>query len=279
MQSLSSSAPTDSFLGRGDEEVRLALPLPRLMTLLTATWVVLLVLHLLVVSSYLDGWRFAARDRFFFDHENNLPTFFSTFILLLAGVQLALIASIKQRQADPFRRQWWGMAVLFVLLAVDEAASLHELLIQPLRVAFGFTGLLWFGWVLAGAAFALLFAVLHLRFLASLPSRVRWWFLLCGAAYVGGAVGLEMVGGKVFLAGQPSGELAPYMLVMTLEESLEMVAILLFNGTLMNYVRGCCPCLHLDLRTGKSRWWPPGAPMQGRTGNSSQQASNGAVAL
>lgn len=260
--------------------VRLTVPLPRLMAVLAATWVALLVMHLLVVSSYLGDWRFAGRDRFFFDQENNLPTFFSTFILLLAGVQLALIAFVKHRQADPFRRQWLGMAVLFVLLAIDEAASFHELLIQPMRSALGLTGLLWFGWVLAGGAFAALFALLHVRFLASLPPRERWLFLLCGAAYVGGAVGLEMVGGKVFLAGQPSGELAPYMLVMTLEESLEMVAILLFNATLMGYVRGCCPSLRLDLGTPASqRQRPRASAHDSRSGRSSPPDARGAIRL
>lgn len=219
----------------------------RLMAILTGVFAVLLLLHLVVVSSYLDGWRFPGRDRFYFDHENNVPTFFSTFILLLACGVLGLVASAKRRLRDPFSRQWLAMSLLFLLLAIDEAASLHELLIQPLRTAFGLTGWLWFGWVMVGALFVAAFALAHLRFLAGLPRRFRWLFVACGAAYVVGALGFEMLGGKVFLAGQATGELGPYMLVMTLEESLEIAAILLFNRTLLQYLQGYCTQLRVDV--------------------------------
>ncbi|MBL0418755.1 hypothetical protein JI739_00210 [Ramlibacter sp. AW1] len=200
---------------------------------------VLLALHLLAVWSYLADWRFPARDKFYFDAENNIPTVFSSAILLFAGLLLCWITAIKRQQADPFRWRWAGLAALFLALAVDESASLHELLIQPLRTAYQLTGWLRFPWVIAGGTFAIVFAVVYLRFLMHLPPATRRWFILAGLMYVGGAVGMEMVGGHVFMEeGTPDRTLVPYMIAMTLEESLEISGAALFVAALLQYLSG-----------------------------------------
>ncbi|CAA9440573.1 MAG: hypothetical protein AVDCRST_MAG51-3242, partial [uncultured Ramlibacter sp.] len=135
-----------------------------------------------------------------------------------------------------------------------EAASLHEVLIEPLRDAFNLGGFLWFGWVIVGAVFVLVFSMSYLRFLAHLPARSRWLFLLSGAMYVTGALVLEMVGAWVYLAGEPTQELLAYMVVMTLEESLEMTGILLFNLALTDYLGRYCPPLSLEVPSGSGGW-------------------------
>lgn len=234
----------------GPARLHLSLALRRLVVGLAGVFLVLLALHLVVVWSYVDGWRFPARDRFFFDRENNLPTFFSTFILMLAAALLGLVGASKRRVGDAFARHWQVMALVFLGLAIDEAASLHELLIRPLRSSLQLTGLLWFGWVIAGAVFVLAFVVGYLRFLAHLPARARWLFVVAGAMYAMGALGLEMVGGWVFLA----RDIRDYMLVMTLEESLEMAGILLFNYALVDYLARWCPPLSVDMSPRLAGW-------------------------
>jgi len=277
MGTLHHSTGKDSVAPLRRAELRLQLALPGLMAVLVATFVALLLVHLAVVSSYLEGWRFPGRDRFYFDHENNLPTFFSTLILLLAASLLGLIGAAKRSAGDRFARQWQWMALIFLGLAIDEAASLHELLIQPLRTGFQLTGALWYGWVIAGGPFAAGFAIAYLRFLRHLPRITQRLFVAAGTLYVGGAVGLEMLGAHLFLAGEPAQDLAPYMLAMTLEESFEMAGILLFNHALLEYLRQCCPAVSLELtrlpmRSPVAPLWPTRRPAAAGTDGGSAAA-------
>lgn len=209
----------------------------------------LLAIHLLVVWSYLGDWRFPARDKFYLDAENNLPTVFSTLVLLLAALLLAWISRIKRHARDPFAWHWIGLAIVFMALTVDESASLHELLIHPLRTAYGTTGWLRFPWVIAGGAFVVVFAIAYLRFLAHLPKATRRAFLAAGALYVGGAVGMEMVGGQVFMEeGTPGRTLVPYMIAMTLEECAEIAGATLFIFGLLRYLGTQSARLQLEVR-------------------------------
>jgi hypothetical protein len=66
-------------------------------------------------------------DRLFhLGREASLPSWFSAVLLLTAGVLLAVIAGVKRRQADAFRRYWAALSWIFVYLSADEAAVLHE---------------------------------------------------------------------------------------------------------------------------------------------------------
>lgn len=216
---------------------------------LVAIAAVLLALHLLVVWSYLGDWRFPARDKFYLDAENNLPTVFSTLILLLATLLLTWISRMQRHARDPFAWHWVGLAVVFMALTVDESASIHELLIHPLRTAYNTTGWLRFPWVIAGGAFAIVFGIAYLHFLAHLPKATRWIFLAAGALYVGGAVGMEMVGGQVFQEeGTPGRTLVPYMIAMTIEECAEIGGVTLFIFGLLRHLQTRSARLQLEVR-------------------------------
>jgi hypothetical protein len=220
----------------------------RIMAVLLGAALALLVLHLLVVASYVGDWRFPIRERFYFDAENNLPTFFSTLLLLISSVLAFVVSRAKALQRDPFTLHWRGIALVFFLLSIDEAASFHELLINPLRTMYGLTGFLWFGWVIAGAAFVLAFAVVYWRFLWHLAPPARRLMLIAGGLYVGGALVMEMVGGYVFL-NFPQPNHLPYMVVMTLEESMEIAGVLVLIHALLQQVQRNCS--HVRVRIGE----------------------------
>lgn len=210
--------------------------------------VVLVVLHVLVVFSYRMDFGLPARDKFYFDRENSLPTYFSSFLLLIAAFFLSLIALLKRRERDAFTLHWAVLAVIFLALSVDESVSFHELLIEPLRLKFNTTGFLRFPWVIAGGVFLLVFMVSYLRFFLALPRKMKFWFFISGATFVFGAVGLEMIGGYFFTEyDDVSDRSLPYMVVMTLEESLEMTGVMLFILTLLLYMKQYEPKVNLRI--------------------------------
>ena len=215
----------------------------RVFNWLLVAYGLLLAAHLAIVAGLLSGHRPGRVffEKFYFDREANFPSFFSSLILLAAAALLAIIANLKRADRDAFRGHWLGLSGIFLLLAVDETVSLHESLIEPLREALHLSGYLYFSWVLAGGALVLVFGLVYARFLRHLSPAMRWRFILAGAVYVGGAVGLEAAGGRYYTPG--SSDLASYfqtptyLALMTLEESLEMAGILLFIGTLLTYLR------------------------------------------
>ena len=129
------------------------------------------------------------------DEEGNIPTFFSASTLLLCSALLAIIAFAKKKEDAPYRLHWKALSIIFLFLSLDEASSLHEIATLPLRSALNASGFLKNTWVILGAVFVLIFVLAYLRFLADLPRKSRNLFLVAGALFIGGALGVEMIGG------------------------------------------------------------------------------------
>lgn len=171
--------------------------------------------------------------RFDLDSELNFPAFFSSVIILFASQLFFVIYhNCRERQ---FERYWLYLSFIFLVLALDEATSMHEQLIEPLRIAFNLEGLLYFSWVLPALLFLLIFVAVYLRFFLSLAVTFRKHFLLSALMYVGGAVGLEMVGGAY--AEQMVEVDFTYKMITTLEETLEMMGIILLIHTQLVYIK------------------------------------------
>ena len=227
-----------------DRAGRLVRALPdRILVYLVGAFVLLLIAQLAIVAQFVLHYRPSSTlfTKFYFDREANFPSFFSSFILFFAAILLAVIAALKREDRDAFRVQWQMLSIIFFALAVDETVGLHELLIEPLRNTFHLTGYLRFSWVLVGAAFLVVFVVAYTRFLLHLTLRMRLRFLLAGAVYVLGAVVFEAIGGAYFTDGNldpgTDNQTPTYLVIMTLEETCEMVGILLFITTLFAYLR------------------------------------------
>ena len=212
---------------------------PRRITYFLAIVVAFLTLASLAsqYSTYfLDhDWVFGMVPRFYLGKEANAPTWYQTISLFLSAALLALIAAIKRQHHDRFASHWSWLAIIFVLLSLDEAASFHELAIQPVRNALHLSGLFYWAWIIPGIAFALAVFLLYLRFLGHLPPRTRWQFLSAGAIYVGGAVGVESLEGRY--AEHHGYENWTYAIMVHFEEFGEMLGILIFLYALLTYLK------------------------------------------
>ena len=208
------------------------------------TLILSIVVALLVIASVagqaikLEGghdyaWGFV--PQFCLDNEGNVPTYFSSVLLLLCACTLGTIAVAQKVGAGWYVRHWALLAVIFLLMSIDEAAGLHELLIDPIRRAYHLGGAFNFAWVIPGAIFCLYLAVHYWKFLLYLPLRTRTLVCVAAGLYVGGAIGLEMLGG--WYAESHGSENWPYTIIATSEETLEMVGLVVFIHALLGYVR------------------------------------------
>ncbi|MZH01943.1 MAG: hypothetical protein F3745_00660 [Nitrospinae bacterium] len=175
---------------------------------------------------------------FMLDLEQNVPTWFSSFLILLSSMLLAVICLTLQSNADRTCFYWGSLAVLFLFLSIDEAAGVHELLMSPVRNYFNTSGFFYFAWVIPAMLVVLACAIIYLRFLLSLPRDIMLRMILAAFIYVSGAIGMEMVSGAVrSYNGETEGTRSlTYEMVVILEESLEMIGMAFFIYTLLIYL-------------------------------------------
>lgn len=162
--------------------------------------------------------------------EYNVPTFFSSFILVLAGVWLILIA----RLSDRYKIHWFLLGVVFIFLALDESLLIHEGISRLTRENVEVEGNLSYGtWVIPYLILTAVLGAFYWKFVFQLPKRTMWLFIISGGIYVGGAAGFELVEGFVFTN---YGETTLYKLVHWSQEVVEMLGIILFNFGLIDYL-------------------------------------------
>lgn len=171
---------------------------------------------------------------FYVDYEATVPTWYSSAALGLAGAILAVIAVAKHQLGDNFRWHWTTLAILLFGLSADEIAMLHELPIDPMREMFHWGGVLHYAWVLPGILFVGLVGIVYLRFLLNLPVRTRNLFIFSGLVFVSGAIGVEMFSG--LQADRFGEETLNYSLIVTIEEFLEMLGVVVLIRALLEYI-------------------------------------------
>ena len=97
--------------------------------LLTAITAGLLLAHSVVqVGIYGFGAKKHWLDSLNMDREFNLPTLFSSALLLLAALLMQRLAQNSDRIAS---QGWRLLSKIFIFLALDEVLQIHEILIIP----------------------------------------------------------------------------------------------------------------------------------------------------
>jgi len=194
------------------------------------------LIAVLYFRDYLQNdWLWGLVPLFNMDAESNIPTFFSTGLLLTCALLLGTIAALRSQERHPSAIKWAGLALVFLYVSMDEAAGIHGLLTEPTQRRLGVSGALSFAWVIPAMAAVVVLATLYVRFILALPRRIRLLFIVSAMVYVGGAVGLEMVAAAwVELHTKDN---TTYVLISTLEETLEMLGATIFIYALLIYLQ------------------------------------------
>lgn len=167
-----------------------------------------------------------AMDKFHLDAEQNIPTWFSSVLILLAGLGVGGLAWHEKRIGSKDAWRYAFLAVVLFYMSCDESARLHEMPAESLRERLNLTGLLYSGWILVAAVMVLAVGFLMLPLVKRASPRLRWAALVGAGVYLTGAIGGEMIGSLMVADyGKPSFQ---YFLVSTFEETCEMVGMLIF---------------------------------------------------
>lgn len=205
-----------------------------LLILLTMIGILLCANILGIVSTHVFGHGrvFGLIDLFDFNTETNIPTMYSSLQLILASLLLFFIGA-KLRSNDEKFVSWLFLALIFLYLAVDETAQIHERIATLIHSAYEPTGLLYFAWVIPYGLALLAFVIAFSGFLFRLPRKVTHRFIASGTVYITGAIGFEMLGGRHFESNGPNNVI--FAVYYTCEELLEMLGIALFIYALLAY--------------------------------------------
>jgi hypothetical protein len=170
---------------------------------------------------------------FDFNLEANLPTYFSSLILLCDGILLALIGSRYKALGEKFWH-WLGLSAIFVFLALDEMMQIHEQFRAPMEALFNTTGILYFAWFIPYVAVTIIIGIAYFKFMMRLPKSILKLFILAGVLFISGAVVMEAISGMH--AEVHGEETLTYALMYSFEELLEMSGALVFMYALIAYI-------------------------------------------
>lgn len=186
-----------------------------------------------VLNSESGDLLLAFLDLFSVNLEESIPTWYASLLLFMASVLLFFIAAVKRRKRERYTGHWLGLGFIFLYLSVDEGAVIHEIFSDTLQARFATSGYLTFAWIILFVPLVIVIGLLYLRFLWHLPPPIRNLFIVAGVLYVGGAVVIEAISANQYDTG--GGVTFPYLAIATVEETMEMLGVVVFIFALLSY--------------------------------------------
>lgn len=187
------------------------------------------------IGKYVFDYRESWTRLFNLDREMNIPTWYSGLMLISCGLIIRGIFAVKKSQSDRFWRHWQMLSIIFFILAIDEIASIHEILIiDDLADALNLPSFWHSVWVIPGTILVAIFIWKYWKFMLYLPKKLQRHFLIAISLYVGGALGMEMVGS--YYDGIDGQQNLVYAMLATIEEVMEMMGCVVFIYGLLTYL-------------------------------------------
>lgn len=164
------------------------------------------------------------------DSEQNLPSWFASTLFLINAVCCAVLYQLEAKRRKIY---WLVLSCLLLIMAADEAASLHERTSEPINLLLNSPLFFPHSWVLIGLIIVALAVIYLRRFFLSLPIVAKGHMSIGVTLFFLGALGIETVGGWY---SQHYGYNFSYALLVTIEEGLELLGLTFFLSGLLSYL-------------------------------------------
>jgi len=164
------------------------------------------------------------------DGEANLPTWFESMLFLIAAGLSLLVSGGTPRKAFA----WRLMAFALVVMSCDEVSSIHETVGIWLSHLMAAKRLYVYAWLIPGGLVTAGLVWLTIQAMRPLDPAVRRGVALGGLIFLFGAFGLEIV--EAIVDASVYGTWI-FGLISSIEETLELVGLLVFIHALMGHLR------------------------------------------
>lgn len=228
--------------------VRIIVIPSRVAATLLGVLLLLLTAHavgLVLTYGFEQPWGFGLVPLFNIALEHNVPTFYASLLLLFNGFLFLSLWRLSSTLQEG-KNVWLLLSLVFFFLAVDEFAMLHELLIVPVRRSLNVGGILFFAWTIPYTVAVIALAVPVTPVLWKLNGRFKLLFGGAAVMYLGGAIGVEMLGGRYYESSNEEVDLT-YRLFQTVEELLEFGGLILLVYTLLELIGARAPLAWLEV--------------------------------
>lgn len=191
------------------------------------------MVHVIAIVLYwedlIEGLRFYQISVFDLDEEESFGTWYVALLHLFAGRLLLHHWRAVKAQGHWLAPWWLVLAIGFHYLSIDEVVAIHEVLNQSLMDTP-------YRWTRYGIGVSIVVGVVFVPFLWNLPRRTMVYFVIGGAVFLGGAVGVERATDWY----QDAGLLktTEYNLWTALEECMEMMGVVIFLRGLLGHMAG-----------------------------------------
>ena len=136
-------------------------------------WLIYIVIFIHILNAFAVWFRYEAGPFRFKDlfveifqvsSEGMFPTWYSACALFVSSMLLLVISYAKRRTHDRYFYHWFGLAVIFALMSLEEAADLHGRMSSGIRELLAISGHIVVGWEVAGLIFLIAFGLFYFRF-------------------------------------------------------------------------------------------------------------------
>ena len=189
-----------------------------------AVGLVLIHIALQAFHYYYQELPWLLREIFDVDEEESFSTWFSAILLLICSMLLFLIAKFKKKRQEAYILHWYGLALGFCILSMDEVVGIHETINTITEVA----------WTVPATWMTFFLLLVYWKFLIDLPVHARKQFLIAGSVYLSGGLLVEHLADYYVEAFEMDN--FGYNLLTAFEESLEMAGVILFISALLKYL-------------------------------------------
>lgn len=170
---------------------------------------------------------------------NSIPSWYSSFNLLISSVLLGLISLSNNQKVNKYFWHWLGLSIFFLYLSMDEFAEIHEKVdhILELLPLPELRGIFRFQWVVVGIPIVIIIFFIYLKFIKHLPKTTKYLVIFSGFIFVGGALGFEMLSAWRYDVVISNSDFDPIFIILTTAEELcEMIGVIFFMYALLNYI-------------------------------------------
>jgi hypothetical protein len=177
-------------------------------------------------------------ELFNMDADKNIPIFFYITLLILCSLLLLSISILKAQQKSPQSNSWLILTFIFLVLSLEKAVRFQEYFFSPIKqfLTNEQTSIIKYFPFIIVILIALGLIYYSLIFIQKLPANNKRSFIIATCIYLSGAIILDLVGSAFY---DPGGlHNLTYNILGVVEESVEMIGIIIFINTFLNIIRG-----------------------------------------
>jgi hypothetical protein len=210
----------------------------RLLRILVGAVLAILCAHLLlqylnlVIFHEQNGQIFELSNRLDLDDETSVPTWFSQILFLAIGISALLAAYLQTNKAS--RRLWGFIAAVGLVFSMDEAASLHEFILQSIHLIFfqdSAPTIFKNAWWLIMPLILLAATGLFWQMIRLLPKRTLYIFWTGGIIFLIGTIVIDALTVAV-----PKDTFLSQGVMVGIEETLELLANIIILYAISDYI-------------------------------------------